>query len=209
MAKKCKECGEPFEPKYNTAQMVCSALCAANYSAKQKKKKAKEWRKRKRVIKEKLQTYGECLKLAQAAFNGYIRERDKGKVCVSCPTILSPKIKFDAGHFFAAGNYSGLRFDELNVHGQCVRCNRHEHGNLQEYRNRLPFRLNALVDAGCTHGEFSVIPEQSNKLTAEQAVFNLTRYRHDNLPFDKEELREIAKTYRNKTRKLRQSREKN
>ncbi len=48
--------------------------------------------------------------------------------------------KFDAGHFYPS-TYEGLRFNELNVHGQCVPCNREKHGNLHEYRKRILMRI--------------------------------------------------------------------
>lgn len=65
---------------------------------------------------------------AQKVFNAWIRERDKDKGCISCGGSVD-----HAGHYFSVGQYSGLRFDETNVHGQCVGCNCFKHGNLIEY----------------------------------------------------------------------------
>ena len=42
-----------------------------------------------------------------------------------------------AGHFYAAGNFSAIRWDEDNVNGQCVKCNTFLHGNLLGYREGL------------------------------------------------------------------------
>ena len=42
-----------------------------------------------------------------------------------------------AGHFLSVGAYPNLRFNENNVHGQCVHCNRDKHGNVKEYDLRL------------------------------------------------------------------------
>jgi len=42
-----------------------------------------------------------------------------------------------AGHYFAAGSYPALRFNETNVNGQCLRCNNFLHGNLINYRKGL------------------------------------------------------------------------
>lgn len=40
-----------------------------------------------------------------------------------------------------------LRFEELNVHKQCVPCNQHKAGNIVEYRIRLVERIGlALVE---------------------------------------------------------------
>jgi hypothetical protein len=69
---------------------------------------------------------------AQTTFNTWIRERDKDKGCISCGAEID-----HAGHYFNAGHYSALTFDELNVHGQCLRCNNFMHGNLINYRMGL------------------------------------------------------------------------
>ncbi len=66
--------------------------------------------------------------LAQVVFNKYIRLRDKDKPCVSCDKPLGSK--YDAGHYFSSGGHKAVTFDENNVHGQCVTCNQHKHGNL-------------------------------------------------------------------------------
>ena len=52
----------------------------------------------------------------------YIRLRDVGKPCVSCKVPY--KSDFDAGHCYPAGKYSNLKFNEYNIHGQCIQCNR-------------------------------------------------------------------------------------
>lgn len=70
---------------------------------------------------------------AQYVFNKWIRERDKDLPCISCGQAPPEQ----AGHYFAAGLYSELRFNEINVNGQCVKCNYYKHGNLEHYRNGL------------------------------------------------------------------------
>lgn len=77
------------------------------------------------------------LKKTQAAFNKFIRLRDKDKGCVSCK---SHKIEH-ASHYFSAGKYPALRFHEDNVHGSCLRCNYFMSGNLLEYRKTLVTRI--------------------------------------------------------------------
>ncbi len=69
----------------------------------------------------------------------YIRERDKGKNCISCGFVL--KGSFDAGHYFKSELYSSLKFNEDNIHGQCVQCNRRLEGNLNKYSLDLPGRI--------------------------------------------------------------------
>jgi hypothetical protein len=72
------------------------------------------------------------LKKAQAVFNAYIRLRDCNKGCISCGKPVE-----HAGHFFSEGHFPALQFNEVNVNGQCLRCNRHLHGNLIFYRSGL------------------------------------------------------------------------
>lgn len=69
---------------------------------------------------------------AQDAFNKWIRNRDKDKGCISCGKEVT-----EAGHYFSAGHYSALRFNEINDNGQCTRCNCFLHGNLINYRKGL------------------------------------------------------------------------
>lgn len=72
------------------------------------------------------------LKKAQDTFNAFIRARDANKGCISCGKPVE-----HAGHFFSEGHFPALRFNEVNVNGQCCRCNRHLHGNLIFYRSGL------------------------------------------------------------------------
>ena len=67
----------------------------------------------------------------QIVFNKYIRLRDKNKPCISSGFPLGNY--FDAGHLFSVKQYSGLRFNENNVHGQSIQQNRHEYGNFEDY----------------------------------------------------------------------------
>jgi len=70
---------------------------------------------------------------AQEVFNKFIRERDKNKPCISCGAFHT----LQAGHFYSAGHHNALRFNEDNVHGQCLRCNYYLSGNLSNYRVNL------------------------------------------------------------------------
>lgn len=129
--RKCVSCKDKFTPQNNT-QLCCQISCAIDYM---KSKKVKDWQKEKKVLKEKLMTKSEYLNICQKVFNTYIRTRDKDKNCISCNKKLTGK--FDAGHFFSVGAYPNLRFNENNVFGQCVQCNRDKHGNVKEYDLRL------------------------------------------------------------------------
>lgn len=133
--KKCKQCKELFEPQ-RPLQYLCSPFCAYEYAKNNVKKRVeKSIKKESKGIKEALMTKSEWLGLAQKVFNAYIRLRDKDENCISCGKTSN---RYDAGHFYSAGNHSYLRFDEDNVHKQCsYNCNKMLHGNLHEYRKAL------------------------------------------------------------------------
>lgn len=78
-------------------------------------------------------------KLATTHFNAYIRRRDEGLRCISC----GKQPMSQAGHYYSAGHYPALSFNENNVHGQCLPCNYYLSGNLIEYRKNLIKKIGA------------------------------------------------------------------
>lgn len=133
---KNKQCKKDFARK-NNGQVVCSWQCGVEYAKQNQEKKAKEKKTQARV---ELKAFNDSDKnvlkqLAQKLFNQYIRLRDKDLPCISCGTTND--IQYHAGHYKPAGGFSYLRFDENNVHKQCVRCNSHLAGNLVLYREAL------------------------------------------------------------------------
>lgn len=102
-----------------------------------------------RVRKESLKTAGDYIKEAQAAVNKYIRLRDHGEPCISCGSLPEQKAggTMDAGHYRSRGAASHLRFNVLNIHAQCVKCNRFNSGNAIDYRINLIKKIGVeLVD---------------------------------------------------------------
>jgi hypothetical protein len=171
--KKCRNCKEVFTP-YTTLQKYCTkSECIGVFVAETK---AKKWAKDKREKKAELMTVTDWVKIAQTAFNAFIRERDKDKGCISCGKSLNKK--FDAGHYHNANNNWSVRFDEYNVHGQCVECNQHKHGNLIEYTYNLPKRI------------------------GHEMMDDLLRRRNQTRKFSIEELKEITATYKQKLKEL-------
>ena len=157
--KKCKLCGEQFTP-YRDFQPVCKEheyQYAIEQLNKQRNKKQSEIRRSQKAVeakarkvmqlrKESLKPRAKLLREAQQAFNSYIRARDENKPCISCGRSfeISPYAKgqlFDAGHYRSVGSSPENRFNEDNVHGQCVRCNRELSGNAVEYRKNLILRI--------------------------------------------------------------------
>jgi hypothetical protein len=80
----------------------------------------------------KARTISALLKQAQKVFNRWVRHRDRHRGCISCGAPIEV-----AGHYYSAGHYSAIRLNELNVNGQCTRCNRYLRGNLINYRKGL------------------------------------------------------------------------
>ena len=143
----CKVCGTTYT-KLRPMQKVCSPLCAIELAKTQNRKQTVKLVKAERkIIKTKLdamRTKPQLVKLAQTAFNAYIRARDAGKPCISCGVQLSSNTvggAFDCGHYRSVGSAPHMRFVEDNAHGQCKQCNRHLAGNHVEYRKGLVKRI--------------------------------------------------------------------
>ena len=135
-SKKCRVCQDEFKP-FQTTQVVCGPRCAIVLAeSKSREKYAKE----NRQAKVKLKTRSELLKEAQSVINSYVRARDKGLPCISCGCMETDKGvggHFDAGHYRSRGSAPHLRFNTLNIFGQCKRCNRYLSGNYSEFRKGL------------------------------------------------------------------------
>ena len=86
-------------------------------------------------------------------FSLYIRLRDADDMgmirCISCGRKM-PFRHFDAGHYFSR-SHTSTRWDEDNVHAECIECNRFAQNHLEGYRENLIDkiglrRLNALEE---------------------------------------------------------------
>lgn len=151
--KKCKNpaCGISFPPQ-RLGQAVCSPKCGLAIKdvnhAKARKSLAQVERREIKVRKEKLKSRADHLREAQAAVNEYVRLRDAHLPCISCDSTpndndLMTGSRWDAGHYRSVGACPELRFEPLNIHRQCVKCNRNLSGNAVEYRIRLVQRIGA------------------------------------------------------------------
>lgn len=145
MTAKCKHCGTEYT-KTKPLQVVCSLPCAIERArAKRLQTEAKKQRKENRKRRESLKTTGDYIREAQIAVNRYIRARDWGKPCISCGAMATLRYggTVDAGHYRSTGAATHLRFNLLNIHGQCVKCNRNLSGNSVEMRKGLVQRIGA------------------------------------------------------------------
>jgi hypothetical protein len=121
---------------------------------------AKAQRKADAEKKEALKSRREVLNDTQRVFNKFIRLRDDALPCISCGEHRNT---YDAGHYRSTAAAPQLRFNEDNVHKQCVHCNQHKSGNAIEYRIGLVKRI------GTERVEALECNNQTVKWTAEEA----------------------------------------
>ncbi len=151
--KKCRvaTCRASFVPS-RMGQAVCSPKCALvdgpRHAPKARKALDQIERAEIKVRKEKLKSRAEHLREAQTAVNEYVRLRDAHLPCISCDSTpndndLMTGSRWDAGHYRSVGACPELRFEPLNIHRQCVKCNLNLSGNAVEYRIRLVQRIGA------------------------------------------------------------------
>jgi len=103
-----------------------------------KTKVIREARERKREWKQKHKSIQKLIQEARRPFQKWIRQRDNNRPCISCGNHYADI--YDAGHYFKAELYSGMIFDEDNVHKQCRKCNSYLGGNESAYKTGLELR---------------------------------------------------------------------
>lgn len=158
--KKCKNCGIPFEP-IRQFQSTCSTDCAIAKAKQDRiKLQKKSFLKKKQAFKQSDRSYQ--LKLAQAAFNKFIRLRDNGQPCISCQRVHGGQNH--AGHYRSIGAYPSLRFTEDNCHLQCAPCNNHKSGNPIDYR------INLIKKIGLDRVEWLEKDHPSKKLSIQEII---------------------------------------
>ena len=110
----------------------------SQFIPKVKSKIVTENKNKLRQKKQKLKSIQQLIKEARVPFQKWIRKRDENKPCISCGNEKSNI--WDGGHYYKAELYSGLIFDEDNVHKQCRKCNSYLGGNEREYKKGLEKR---------------------------------------------------------------------
>jgi hypothetical protein len=85
--------------------------------------------------KAKKPTRSKLVKKLDFVFSQYIRKKNADKngncTCCTCGKVLHWK-EIQAGHFMSRKHYS-IRWDERNVHPQCVACNVFRYGEQYKY----------------------------------------------------------------------------
>jgi len=171
----CKQCKKEFQ-KTSPLQSCCSVACAIERSYDlNKAKREKLLCDKVKEMKKSLMRKGDYIRIFQAVFNTFIRIRDRDLGCVSCGVKVCEE--FHAGHYIAS-TYQYLRFNPLNVHKQCSKCNTHLRGNL------IPYRIELIKRIGL------------------KEVEKLENDRHKTLELTIPELQELTKEYKLKIKKL-------
>ena len=124
------------------------------------KKAKKETSRMRREFNLKDRSYQ--LKKAQAAFNAFIRERDKCLPCISCQKNSGAKM--NAGHYLSVGAHPELRFETLNCWLQCEKCNSFLSGNIARYR------INLIERIGMGAVEWLEGPHEPKKYSIEEII---------------------------------------
>jgi hypothetical protein len=132
--KKCRSCGEKFQPIQSTLQVCCSHLCAIDYA------RVKEIDKKHKELKKNSIGRNELIKALQIKVNAMVREIDKDFGCICCGKITD---KPHAGHYYHAGGHSWMRFNFLNIWTSCYNCNVNLSGNIAHYTKSIE-KLNVL-----------------------------------------------------------------
>lgn len=139
--RKCKQC-KVFVEKW--ISVPCGIFCNYEHAikfadSKQLEKSIKKERKFIKEGREKLKTAKDYIKPAQRAVNNYIKIRDINNGCISCGNMPEAKRggSIDAGHYRSIGSASHMRFNILNIHSQCVKCNKWLDSNPISYRISL------------------------------------------------------------------------
>lgn len=186
--KRCKVCHNEFIPSLTT-QKVCDWQCAIKLSQEQEaKKQRKQHTKAKRELKDNDRSFQ--IKKTQKIFNKYIRLRDFSEVCISCGRgdldieYSGVGGKWDCGHYKTRGAFPELRFEPINAHKQCKRCN----GGSGNYSRK----------------DRTVMEEYGIGLLAKigQEKFDWLNGPHDAKKYTIEELKEIQELYKRKIKEL-------
>lgn len=141
--KTCKWCGNTNHPSYkcydkpkkvrkgSVGSYKALQATLAKKTSSNSSKKAKTYLKgTKTVKKSKRPARGVLVKRLDAIFSQYIR-LSKPNVCVTCYEAKHWK-ELQNGHFYSRGRYA-TRWDEMNCHCQCYKCNVILHGNYISY----------------------------------------------------------------------------
>lgn len=193
--KKCRACAEPFIP-VKSLQVACSIACALSIAkAKQARERValeKVERRDLRAARQRLKPMREYMQEAQAAFNKFIRLRDRDQPCICCGSYGPDEDwltggKWDAGHFLSRGSHPELRFNEDNCHKQLKSCN----GGSSKYARKgrtvaEGYRARLIEKIGLERVEALEGPHEARRYSIEDLKAIKARYQALALQLEKE-----------------------
>ena len=144
MANKKRRCRSCKSYKEATKGLVifggfyCDNKCAETYAYKNREvgRRKAEAEKKKAFQLSDRKTRKKALKIA---CHEYIRERDKGQLCICCGRELGKT--YHAGHWQESGNNPHIRYDEDNIHAQRAHCNTYKGGDSGDYEKNLRIKI--------------------------------------------------------------------
>ena len=124
------------------------------------------------MAKKKAETVNSLKKKVWTVFSKWIRLRDNYK-CYTCGKQMAEGDPgCHAGHYVPQSKGNRLRFDERNVHAQCLSCNSFNRGNLSSYA----LRLEKEYGPGILQ-EFDSIKNECKKFTKDELQEMLADYK--------------------------------
>lgn len=128
------------------------------------------------------------IKTLEKEFNKFIRLRDKELTCISCGTYHAKTKDYrgarawQAGHYRSKGGFPELRFNELNVHKECLNCNCYDANHLEGYRRNLIGRI------GLEHVELLEGPNEPKHYKVPELKDMIKEYRSKNKALESENM---------------------
>ena len=177
---KCKVCKDKFEPKFFLQKACLNPACLAEWSKIDREVKAdKVHAKKKKELKDNDRKIR--VPAAQKAFNAFIRARDCLLPCISCGNHIlvdMPYGKYDCGHYKTVGGFPELRFEELNAHKQCKKCN----GGAGNFTRKdasvsKEYRINLIDKIGADKVDWLEGPHEPKKYTCAELKEIELRYK--------------------------------
>ena len=146
--RRCTSCKKYKETEKGIVAPIgffCDKQCQYDYATKKPKdlKKKTDIIVKKKHAKEKRSFQLSDRKTRKTALktacHAYIRARDKDKLCICCNEPLGKD--YHAGHWLESGNNPLIRYDEDNIHGQRVYCNKFKGGDSGDYQKNLRIKI--------------------------------------------------------------------
>lgn len=117
-SKKCIICWKEHQ---NTMSKTCSPKCERTHRANLKKANDEKVKIKKEKVKtKKAFSRSALVKEADRVASLYVRERDRGKPCVTCGAKWEEN--HQNGHFMSR-RHLNTRWFQKNTHSQCPKCN--------------------------------------------------------------------------------------